>query len=153
MVVTLFQLKQLIIPAHGDIVVGQEYTDFDKGLDDGIEGSISGFNLVLSPAFHYSPEPYYANNIFGEQSPVNSRKVGKSKLSFPSHDYAQSGSYPTLGKSMGLLLVELGNDCSYLRGAPLSGKNVLVSWTKTEVRVFGGAILKTVPPFCPKRTY
>lgn len=140
---TLFQLKQLIIPAHGDIVVGQEYTDFDKGLDDGIEGSISGFNLVLSPAFHYSSDSY-ANNILMEvnHSPVNSRKVWNRKLS----DY----SYTNLRKSMGLLLVELGYDCRYLRGAPLTGKNVLVSWTKTEVRVFGGAILKTVSPFCPK---
>lgn len=32
-------------------MVGQEYTDFDKGLDDGIEGSIVGFNLLLSSAF------------------------------------------------------------------------------------------------------
>lgn len=142
----LFQLKQLIIPAHGDIVVGQEYTDFDKGLDDGIEGSISGFNLVLSPSFNYAPDPNYENSIFvADQSSLNSRRVWKRKLSFPSRD-------PTLWKSLGLLLVELGNDCSYLRGAPLSGKNVLISWTKTEVRVFGGAILKTVPPFCPKRT-
>lgn len=32
------------------MVVGQEYTDFDKGLEDGIEGEIYGFNFVLSSA-------------------------------------------------------------------------------------------------------
>lgn len=30
------------------MVVGQEYTDFDKGLDDGIEGEVFGFNLLTS---------------------------------------------------------------------------------------------------------
>jgi hypothetical protein len=29
-------------------VVGQEYTDFEKGLDDGIEGEVFGFNLLTS---------------------------------------------------------------------------------------------------------
>lgn len=29
-------------------MVGQEYTDFDKGLDDGIEGEVFGFNLLTS---------------------------------------------------------------------------------------------------------
>ncbi|XP_067005034.2 pentraxin-related protein PTX3-like [Anabrus simplex] len=34
------------IPGGGDVVVGQELTDADKGLDDGIEGEVFGFNLV-----------------------------------------------------------------------------------------------------------
>lgn len=37
-----------MIPGGGDAVVGQEYTDFDKGLDDGIEGEVFGFNLLTS---------------------------------------------------------------------------------------------------------
>lgn len=37
-----------MIPGGGDVVVGQEYTDFDKGLDDGIEGEVFGFNLLTS---------------------------------------------------------------------------------------------------------
>jgi hypothetical protein len=38
----------VVIPGGGDVVVGQEYTDFDKGLDDGIEGEVFGFNLLTS---------------------------------------------------------------------------------------------------------
>ncbi|KAJ8875181.1 hypothetical protein PR048_023076 [Dryococelus australis] len=34
------------IAGGGDVVVGQEYTDADKGLDDGVEGEVFGFNLV-----------------------------------------------------------------------------------------------------------
>jgi hypothetical protein len=37
-----------VIPGGGDVVVGQEYTDSDKGLDDGIEGEVFGFNLMTS---------------------------------------------------------------------------------------------------------
>lgn len=51
-------------------------------------------------------------------------------------------------KPLGLMLVERSLDCGFKKGAPLSGKGVLVSWTKSPVRVFGGAILKKVQPFC-----
>ncbi|KAK9729036.1 Pentaxin family [Popillia japonica] len=44
------KMRSVKIPRGGEIVVGQEYTDFDKGLDDGIEGDIYGFNLVLASA-------------------------------------------------------------------------------------------------------
>jgi len=37
-----------VIPGGGDVVVGQEYTDSEKGLDDGIEGEVFGFNLLTS---------------------------------------------------------------------------------------------------------
>lgn len=37
-----------MIPGGGDVVVGQEYTDSAKGLDDGIEGEVFGFNLLTS---------------------------------------------------------------------------------------------------------
>lgn len=37
-----------MIPGGGDVVVGQEYTDSEKGLDDGIEGEVFGFNLLTS---------------------------------------------------------------------------------------------------------
>nr|CAI5834740.1 unnamed protein product [Callosobruchus analis] len=58
-------LQGVTIPPNGDLVVGQEYTDFDKGLDDGIEGDIFGFNMVLasttthytSPQYHHIPPP------------------------------------------------------------------------------------------------
>jgi hypothetical protein len=41
-------MRGVVIPGGGDVVVGQEFTDFDKGLDDGIEGEVFGFNLVTS---------------------------------------------------------------------------------------------------------
>ena len=37
-----------MIPGGGDVVVGQEYTDSEKGLDDGVEGEVFGFNLLTS---------------------------------------------------------------------------------------------------------
>lgn len=43
-----WQTTGVVIPGGGDVVVGQEYTDFDKGLDDGIEGEVFGFNLLTS---------------------------------------------------------------------------------------------------------
>lgn len=51
-------------------------------------------------------------------------------------------------KTLGLLLVELSYNCNFRKGAPLDGTNVLVNWAFTPVRVFGGAILKSIPPFC-----
>lgn len=102
-------------------MVGQEYTDFDKGLDDGIEGAVSGFNFVLSSSF--------------------SRK----------HDLIRRQEWEDPHEPLGMLLVKLGQNCGLLRGAPLSGKEVLVSWTKTEVRVFGGATLKMTEPFCVQK--
>lgn len=42
------QLRGLRLPPLGDLVLGQEYTDFDKGLDDGVEGEVFGFNVAVS---------------------------------------------------------------------------------------------------------
>lgn len=75
----VFQLRGLVIPGGGDIVVGQEYTDFDKGnwfkiynlyenyienlsflgLEDGIEGEIYGFNMILSSTTEEPNHKYY----------------------------------------------------------------------------------------------
>ena len=44
-----------MIPGGGDVVVGQEYTDSEKGLDDGIEGEVFGFNLLTSELAASSP--------------------------------------------------------------------------------------------------
>ncbi|XP_066260153.1 neuronal pentraxin-1-like [Euwallacea similis] len=127
------ELHDVRIPPQGDLVIGQEYTDFDKGLDDGIEGEISGFNLVLESTF-----PKVSDHTFASNSLIGKRSIlWKDYLDPMLHQMP-----------LGLVLVELGRDCGYLRGAPLKGKGVLISWTKTEVRVFGGAILKTVSRFC-----
>jgi hypothetical protein len=69
------QTRNLVIPGGGDVVVGQEYTDSDKGLDDGIEGEVFGFNLLTSEIYANSLPlfkthgnalvplwPYYATN-------------------------------------------------------------------------------------------
>ncbi|KAF7278113.1 uncharacterized protein LOC143202299 [Rhynchophorus ferrugineus] len=198
------QLKKVTIEDDGDLVVGQEYTDFDKGLDDGIEGDISGFNMVLAPTFSphpqkisppHLPPPNYlfkrnadsSKGMFQDPPFMNShqmiaammaekleqirkpkRQIWEESLAFlkeqqfsdplplekddgPSYKVLKERrlSQPHyLNKPLGLLLVQLSRDCGYLRGGPLSGKGVLVSWTKTNVRVFGGAIIKTAPPFC-----
>ncbi|XP_012261157.2 uncharacterized protein LOC105689015 [Athalia rosae] len=66
------QLIGHVIPSGGDIVVGQEYTDFDKGLEEGIEGAVLGFNLVLASAFH-SSKGYYARGKFSPLLSYDSR--------------------------------------------------------------------------------
>lgn len=300
----MFQLKGRIIKGEGDIVVGQEYTDFDKGLEDGIEGAIYGFNLVLSPASYlldlenqyaefssdskvifdrkkrehpmYSVPPaivygmpitelrrivpksgvkvyqtiglrkpkiigqhfilrekpimtHYGirghrmskyrvptiepgrivPNLFNDDQgiypKITLRKLKPSEPDFidqegpkdleykvPVLETEESGRYRKpvfqeskvferlpkeqfyqlfenepiksadklfpykkarfanneLKKPLGLLLVEFSYDCSFRRGAPLEGPKVLINWAKTPVRVFGGAILKSIPPFC-----
>ncbi|XP_060517359.1 neuronal pentraxin-2-like isoform X2 [Cylas formicarius] len=130
------------IKSGGDVVVGQEYTDFDKGLDDGIEGDVAGFNLVRSAVRPHqgTKETYFRRNHF-----PNKRVIYQEATK-----YRRFGKLPSPVKSLGFLLVELSYRCGYLRGAPLSGDKVIVSWTKTPVRVFGGAILTNVKPFCDR---
>ncbi|XP_030745058.1 uncharacterized protein LOC115874109 [Sitophilus oryzae] len=193
------QLRNIIIEHGGDIVVGQEYTDFDKGLDDGIEGFVSGFNFVLAstvdnyqPTTHFQqlppPKFIYKRQIPQQNQdvedstedlkmisvlPKKKRQIWDDGLQFyyehqlreplpldkgerPSYHTPTERPlvYPSLyyytPKPLGLVLVELSSDCAYLRGAPLRGDKVLINWTKTVVRVFGGAIIKNAPSFCAK---
>nr|CAD7432456.1 unnamed protein product [Timema monikensis] len=110
-------LRGLRIPGGGDVVVGQEYTDFDKGLDDGIEGEVFGFNLVRGAHLRPSGRPH------GNELEVNP----------PDHE----------------LIVRSYGDCVARRGAPVSDKrSVLVSWTRTPVAVFGGAVIAEARPVC-----
>lgn len=51
------QVTGLTLPGGGDVVVGQEYTDFDKGLDDGVEGDVFGFYLFRTAAPSARPLP------------------------------------------------------------------------------------------------
>nr|CAH7761760.1 unnamed protein product [Callosobruchus chinensis] len=226
------RLQGVTIPPHGDLVVGQEYTDFDKGLDDGIEGDIFGFNMVLasttthytSPEYHHIPPP--GNLKLPVPLVIDSKSPSKAHFGHEKHkayryksgvpfkhtinlqssrssqessvfDYEYFSSLPTRmaktffdmfdilqpqrkitkiyrphppihrksfrahprrtsineiqgegQKPLGLVLVEMGYDCVYRKGAPLDGESVLVSWTKTAVRVFGGAALSPISPFC-----
>ncbi|GJQ69956.1 hypothetical protein Trydic_g22479 [Trypoxylus dichotomus] len=291
-------MRSVKIPSGGEIVVGQEYTDFDKGLDDGIEGDIYGFNLLLAAAssgvtpltvpekppplylhqndlglrrqLHLQPLPsrpkrplniyrgsapqfsshaydpnydanltppkatgteittqtvdvpevlsYFDKNvnirqpkgIFGEigksvlnmfsvfepEKPVHLKpppvelngipqhQVGQLNYGFyyaPKHSshnshYSQQHelySPSTLftansrilhhhqevgdglsSKPLGLILIELSyGNCALGKGSPVNDKRLLISWTKTPVRVFGGAILKSVAPFCTREAF
>ncbi|KAF5283749.1 hypothetical protein FQR65_LT02643 [Abscondita terminalis] len=228
------KLKGLKIPEGGDLVVGQEYTDFDKGLDDGIDGDIYGFNLILSSTRssrnknvflpygiqnraydidHSNNKPIPINTydnsinnyeeiptvlsyfIGANRAPRNMLDDGKNLLYnffqiFDSpeiiriktvHDYSSNNeqlrtnglrngmmlselAVKRIGgngivsdldginqKPLGLQLVELSYNCALRKGSPIEHKKVLVSWTRTPVRVFGGAILKNVRPFCFKQ--
>nr|CAD7438318.1 unnamed protein product [Timema bartmani] len=112
---TVSVLRGMRIPGGGDVVVGQEYTDFDKGLDDGIEGEVFGFNLVRGAHLRPSGRPY------GNELETN----------YPDHE----------------LIVRSYGDCVARRGAPVSDKrSVLVSWTRTPVGVFGGAVITEARP-------
>lgn len=197
-------------------MVGQEYTDFDKGLDDGIEGDVFGFNFVLSSTqtIPMKPAGYplrrrfdgtkpwsqpvntyqfplgsrlndghtdldireifplrreaagvqgrFSRSIFQDVMSLFDTEVQSSRILTPNRFYAKIPPFSHEltnrrisneavhdgSKPLGLLLVELSFDCAFKKGAPLSEKGVLVSWTKSPVRVFGGAILKKVQPFC-----
>lgn len=195
-----------VIPSKGDIVVGQEYTDFDKGLEDGIEGSVLGFNLLLASAFD-PYETFFSNdqglnllstppalrrsietpNFFSEfgEKLSSSPSDRKHEISFEeestrsyqrnlfgtfpkdvqdrkrkqivfreeaerSNDY-ENFKKPTISDiPLGLQLVTISySQCEIGRGSPfIGGPLMLISWTRTPVRVFGGAIVKNVKSEC-----
>ncbi|XP_063988585.1 uncharacterized protein LOC135168392 [Diachasmimorpha longicaudata] len=168
-----------VIPASGDLVLGQEFTDFDKGLEEGIEGAVLGFNLLLASAFDVKSRFIEINNLdegpmvapinfpkypgsgvrggvsSGQRRPIHSNYP-------PSAMYARkSGSRgaahhriretrQTARTPLGLRLIENGYyHCEEGRGSPyVGGSKLLVSWTRTPVRVFGGAVLKNVDSQC-----
>lgn len=147
-------MQGYVIPRNGDIVVGQEYTDFDKGFEDGIEGAVLGFNLLLASAFDTPnrkadfPPPFLAdqeNLEFGaklEPPPI-----------WQDNNVRRRSARQTerrIEKPLGLQLVETGfNQCEIGRGSPyIGGTKMLISWSRTPVRVFGGAILKNVNEDC-----
>lgn len=178
------------IPSGGDIVVGQEYTDFDKGLDDGIEGSIVGFNLLLSSAFdtHDSIQVSRAASRYATvvaplfagiptklmqlrgidygrdrartRAPISNqrgRRYAEDATSLPLVEFVISPSGVIRRRneawnerSLGLQLVRLSYvRCEIGRGSPfIGGSLMLISWTRTPVRVFGGAVLKNVNSDC-----
>ncbi|XP_054011894.1 uncharacterized protein LOC128894265 [Hylaeus anthracinus] len=193
-----------VIPSGGDIVVGQEYTDFDKGLEDGIEGAVLGFNLLLASAFDHhtkGSEKEHFRNVIPLPS-VSNRALAPLSARIPTKVMQRNGDYgmrtiyavfPIYGRRvrrytvddaslhsrtiakaiaretidprpptrriarsklgnppLGLQLVKLSYvRCEIGRGSPfLGGPLMLISWTRTPVRVFGGAILKNVNSDC-----
>lgn len=171
-------------------MLGQEYTDFDKGLDDGIEGSVVGFNLLLASAFDASNHLEATYDTIPSASSDSSVRTAAVPL-FPKiptkltqrtrtldsafspisnvqprgRRYTENAvsSYPVLvvspqdqvvdpweGQPPGLRLIKLSYvRCEIGRGSPfIAGGSMLISWTRTPVRVFGGAILKNVEGAC-----
>jgi len=215
----LFQILHHVIPAGGDIVLGQEYTDFDKGLEEGVEGSVLGFNLLLASAFNTldnsypgtSSQPALAQLSLAEDraeivkrdaEAKTTRVLAPMQLTFdrdwshkisrddaearddtvisalPDHrssvlainDTRTEGTSPPrrqaiilddstdeiadlrIGAPLGLQLVKLTYVlCQLGRGSPrIGGQLMLISWSRTPVRVFGGAMMKNVGDECGK---
>ncbi|KAF3422907.1 hypothetical protein E2986_03476 [Frieseomelitta varia] len=187
------------IPSGGDMVLGQEYTDFDKGLDDGIEGSVVGFNLLLASAFdasnHHLEATYDTSHAavshFLERiptklthgaddratiqldsafSPISNERRGRryteNAVSYPALIFVSPRTEEAMvddrdavnamklaeweEEPPGLRLIKLSYvRCEIGRGSPfIAGGSMLISWTRTPVRVFGGAILKNVEGTC-----
>lgn len=178
-----FQTIDHTIPSGGDIVVGQEYTDFDKGLDDGIEGSILGFNLLLASAFddyHHlashdsiqvSRAGYATVPLFARiPTKLMQRGIDYKTRTRTTSDQRYAEDAPLVAaaptrflfspiqgrmevakkQSLGLRLVKLSYArCEIGRGSPfIGGTLMLISWTRTPVRIFGGAVLKNVNSEC-----
>ncbi|CAK9816058.1 Pentraxin-related protein PTX3 [Anthophora plagiata] len=182
------------IPSGGDIVLGQEYTDFDKGLEDGIEGSVLGFNLLLASAFEplYETKASYYDAMqlpsassdatvplfaripgkvmqrgidYGRRTrtrtrtlyafvPTSNQLRGRRYTDDDDRSLQQSRNRTrreTIEEEpLGLQLVKLSYvRCEIGRGSPFIGDTLmLISWTRTPVRIFGGAILKNVRSDC-----
>ncbi|XP_014469634.1 PREDICTED: uncharacterized protein LOC106741802 [Dinoponera quadriceps] len=213
-----------VVPAGGDIVLGQEYTDFDKGLEEGIEGSVLGFNLLLASAFDFLDygyqrlpfPPAVATNL-AEHNPYvagirakiattddSDRESALDRLvswrfvlspnwfrrilrwsaeaarsdessaispSSSSHlpdatDGPERGGASPVRRNvigeinaaleiapdapLGLHLVKLSYaHCQLGRGSPpIGGSLMLISWSRTPVKVFGGATIKNVGNQC-----
>ncbi|XP_072762132.1 uncharacterized protein [Anoplolepis gracilipes] len=213
----LEEMIEYVIPNGGDIVLGQEYTDFDKGLEEGIEGAVLGFNLLLASAFdslddgHQRPfrsingtrnqaivppaatpikmarrdsdlratraldelvstrfalNPNWSRKSFENSSTVSplhqlniandTRKeetIRRQAITFVD-DLIGEINLP--GKPsddpLGLQLVKLSYvRCQLGRGSPpIGGSLMLISWSRTPVRMFGGAIVKNVGNECGK---
>ncbi|KAI4492874.1 hypothetical protein M0804_002665 [Polistes exclamans] len=154
-----------VIPKSGDIVLGQEYTDFDKGLEEGIEGSIFGFNLLLKSAFDeestrisYTPPSTFTSygTRFVPRIPLKLYKNShnRSRLSSSLSSSLNNSEYnpDTIGSSipLGQQLVQLSYvHCQLGKGSPpIGGSLMLISWSRTPVRIFGGAILKNANKDC-----
>ncbi|XP_076300241.1 uncharacterized protein LOC143218725 [Lasioglossum baleicum] len=175
-----------VIPSKGDIVLGQEYTDFDKGLEEGVEGAVLGFNLLLSSAFEplklglgdpetiYIPmdpfsmipsKPMHRSLVYGARTiyrvvPFEYHRIIRSIDDYPRsrsrsrtsrlNSMRPHDSHSLQKMPLGLQLVQLTyHHCEIGRGSPfIGGSSMLISWTRTPVRVFGGAVVKNVRSKC-----
>ncbi|XP_049843539.1 uncharacterized protein LOC126295232 [Schistocerca gregaria] len=154
------QLRGLKLPPGGDVVVGQEYTDQEKGLDDGIEGELFGFNLLATPP---QPAPRYPFRGFarrrrgaapedgGGDSPLRRRRQPFPWYRrYPSRPPGRISSSSRAFQAAAARLVHSGFErCAQGRGSiPDAGLPLLVAWARSPVKVFGGAVLLPARPVC-----
>ncbi|XP_050454774.1 uncharacterized protein LOC126853223 [Cataglyphis hispanica] len=212
----LEEIIEYVIPGGGDIVLGQEYTDFDKGLEEGIEGSVLGFNFLLASAFdsldsgyrrpfrsingatdqamvplvrtkmarrdsnlraaraldrlismRFALNPNWSRKIFQQSvatvSPyrLNIANGTRKEETLPIRKNAifiddlieeiNLSGKPS-DNSLGIQLVKLSySHCQLGKGSPpIGGSLMLISWSRTPVRMFGGATIKNVGNECGK---
>ncbi|KAJ1522554.1 hypothetical protein ONE63_001740 [Megalurothrips usitatus] len=169
------EVAGLVVPGGGDIVVGQEYTDFDKGLDDGIEGEVFGFHLfrTATPPVHgLGGRPADSEHDFDEDLQwqlLRARRRGGSyaddtpppasgpwprrrsgDVGVVDAALAAGGARPKRQhgpRSVPPRVQRLYARCSE-RLAPEDRADAIVAWPTTPVRVFGGAIIFNVNPGC-----
>lgn len=207
-----------MIPGGGDIVLGQEYTDFDKGLEEGIEGAVLGFNLLLASAFdsldngpqrafrsinettdqaavppattqmkmarrdsnfratrvldrlvsmRFAFSPNWSRRILQENSSTVSPLLHRSNIvngtrrketsrrqaiTFVDDPIGEIGLSKKSDDPLGLQLIKLSYvRCQLGRGSPPIGDSLmLISWSRTPVKMFGGATIKNVGDECGK---
>lgn len=209
---TILQIIEYVIPGGGDVVLGQEYTDFDKGLEEGIEGSVLGFNFLLASAFdsldggyqrpfrsingttdqamvplvrmkmarrdsnlraaraldrlismRFALNPNWSSKIFQQTASIvspyrlNIANGTRKEETLPIRKNAIFNDdlieeINLSGKPLGIQLVKLSySHCQLGRGSPpIGGSLMLISWSRTPVRMFGGATIKNVGNECGK---
>lgn len=126
----------------------------------GLSSFFGGFFNFLEPetrkvvrSSHYQPQSYshFSSNNMRQvvYHPVRAatRRIFNNYPNKNINEIPSGSSHVT--KPLGLVLVEVSyHNCALGKGAPIEDERVLISWTRTPVRVFGGAILKSVPAFC-----
>ena len=172
----LLQVSGVTLPAGGDVVVGQEYTDFDKGLDDGVEGEVFGFYLfrtatpsARSEARHEDEHQLLAERRGDERQhlPDDAPRIN------PYRPLRLAPGPPLAWPGPGAEARRRGHNKRYslysppkdfLRRVPLRVQRLyalctdhlvpedradaVVSWPSSPVRVFGGAIISNVNAGC-----
>ncbi|XP_026276047.1 uncharacterized protein LOC113204887 [Frankliniella occidentalis] len=162
------EVTGLVLPGGGDVVVGQEYTDFDKGLDDGVEGEVFGFHLFRTAAARAPAPPELEHDEDLQHQLLSTRRRGDTGAPRSRRRSSDSASPPRrrtgaseeavassrrsrsprwrFGPPSAPSRVQRLHACERL--APEDRAEAIVSWPSTPVRVFGGAIISHVKGGC-----
>ncbi|KAK3908016.1 Pentraxin-4 [Frankliniella fusca] len=158
------EVAGLTLPAGGDVVVGQEYTDFDKGLDDGVEGDVFGFYLFRTAAAERADLLEHDEDLQRQvlrtrrrgdapdahqhqrrRSGVAEDSVRSKRQQHAAHPRWRLGGGPGRAPPVPARVRRL-HACERL--APEDRADAVVAWPTTPVRVFGGAIIGHVQGGC-----